>query len=177
MSEATEQKQTEASNLSAASSFTPIEWLMALTLLSIVLATVVPQMLSAGEEANQIALLQRLHLVRRQIDLYRESHNGQLPAAGRNSTGDFQRDLASVADRVSESKSGDGSGLPIETEFPPVNPYTQQSEILVIPDPLEDHHYSGTGRHGWVYSSATGEFRSNLSPQITDRSGRLINQL
>lgn len=164
-----------------ASGFTPIELLMAITLLGIVAAAFVPQMLSSNEAALQRSLLQKVHLVRGQIEHFRQTHENRLPGEGRNSSEYFLRDLASVPVSSDRSPSidnpiGNAADMP-EREFPPLNPYTQRSTILVIPDRLKPHHYSGDGRHGWAYSSTTGEFRANLSPTITDRSGRKIHQL
>lgn len=175
---AADSKQSET----GVSGFTPIELLMSITLLGIVAATLVPQMLSANEETRQNALLQRLHLVRGQIEQFRGANGGRLPGAGQNSAEEFQLDLTGVAGdsidvpangktRIHLTKNQPGD------DIPPLNPYTQQSEILVIPDRLQARHYSGNGRHGWAYSSTTGEFRANLSPQTKDQSGRLLNQL
>jgi len=100
-----------------------------------------------------------------------------LPGEGRNSADDFLRDLSSMPVSSDRSPSIDKAAVISGSGFPPQNPYTQRSEILVIPDRLKPHHYSGDGRHGWTYSSTTGEFRANLSPTITDRSGRKIHQL
>lgn len=162
--------------------FTPIELMMSIALLGIVAATLVPQMLSANEETRQHDLLQRLHLVRRQIEQFRSARDGRLPAAGQNSAREFLLDLTGVADDsiyvASEGKARDHQRTNQSNhEIPPLNPYTQQSAILVVPDRLQVRHYSGKGRHGWAYSSTTGEFRANLSPQTKDQSGRLLNQL
>ena len=162
--------------------FAPIELVMSITLLGIVAATLVPQMLSANEETRQVALLQRLHLVRRQIEHFRGTHDGQLPAAGQNSAKEFLHDLTGVADDsiddASNRKTRNHQRMNQPGhEIPPLNPYTHRSAILVIPDRLQARHYSGKGRHGWAYSSTTGEFRANLSPQTKDQSGRLLNQL
>lgn len=162
--------------------FTPIELLISITLLGIVAATLVPQMLSANEETRQHDLLQRLHLVRRQIEQFRSAHDGRLPAAGQNSAKEFLLDLTGIADdsigiASSRKTPNDQRMNDPSHEIPPLNPYTQRSAILVIPDRLQARHYSGKGRHGWAYSSTTGEFRANLSPQTKDQSGRLLNQL
>jgi type II secretory pathway pseudopilin PulG len=164
------------------SGFTPIELLMSITLLGIVAATLVPQMLSANEETRQNALLQRLHLVRGQIEQFRATHDGRLPGAGQNSARVFLLDLdrgASDSTDASSNRKMRNHQTQIQPgyEIPPLNLYTQRSGILVIPDRLQVRHYSGKGRHGWAYSSTTGEFRANLSPQTKDRSGRLLNQL
>jgi len=164
------------------SGFTPIELLMSITLLGIVAATFVPQILSANEETRQNALLHRLHLIRRQIEEFRSAHGGRLPGAGQNSAGEFLLDLAGVADDSIDvasnrkTRNHQTQHQPVD-EIPPLNPYTQRREILVIPDRLQARHYSGNGRHGWAYSSTNGEFRANLSPQTKDQSGRLLNQL
>jgi type II secretory pathway pseudopilin PulG len=150
---------------------------MVVTLLGIVVATLVPRMLSANEETRQNALLLRLHSVRRRIVEFRQVHDGRLPAEGRNSADELLGELRSLESAASDSQSSDAAVLKVDNGLPPLNPYTKKSDILVIPDRLQSHHYSGSGRHGWAYSSTTGEFRANLAPQVTDRSGRLINQL
>lgn len=160
-----------------AGGFAPIELPMAITLLGIVAAAFVPRMLTSSEAFSQRDLLQKVHLVRGQIEHFRQTHNNRLPGEGRNSAEEFLRDLSSASVRSDRSTSIDnGNDISIGA-FLPLNPYTQRPEVLVIPDRLKPHHYSGDGRHGWAYSSTTGEFRANLSPMITDRSGRKIHQL
>ena len=159
------------------SGFTPIEMLTAITLLTIGIAVFIPQMLSASEEVRRNTLLQRLHAVRGNIEQFRNDNSGRLPAEGMNSADEFVRELTNFAIGTDRTGSVDDSDFLREDQFPLLNPYTQKSEILVVPDGLDNRHYSGSGRHGWAYSSTTGEFRSNLSPEVTDRSGRLINQL
>ena len=160
-----------------ASGFAPIELPMAITLLGIVAAAFVPRMLTSSEAFTQRELLQKVHLVRGQIEHFRQTHNNSLPGEGRNSAEKFLRDLSSASVRSDRSTSIDNGNDISIGEFLPLNPYTQRSEVLVIPDRLKPHPYSGDGRHGWAYSSTTGEFRANLSPMITDRSGRKIHQL
>jgi len=172
----TKELRTKSPSL-AVSGFTPIELLMTITLLGIVSAAVVPQMLSDSENSRQNTLLKRLHSVRGQIEQYKQNHAGELPGQGMNSAREFMNELAHGPN--SEQGLAHSSNPQVETgfELPPLNPYTQRSGILVVPAGLKQHHYSGNGQHGWAYSSTTGEFRANLSPHITDRSGRLINQL
>lgn len=162
---------------SGTSGFTPIELLMAITLLGIMAAAFVPRMLSSNEATLQRDLLQKVHLVRGKIEQFRQTHDNRLPGEGRNSADDFLRDLSSMPVSSDRSPSIDKAAVISGSGFPPQNPYTQRSEILVIPDRLTPHHYSGDGRHGWAYSSTTGEFRANLAPTITDGSGRKIHQL
>lgn len=150
---------------------------MVVTLLGIVLATLVPRILTANEETRQNTLLQRLHSVRRQIEKFRQTHDGRLPAEGRNSADELLRELRNLENAANDSGSSEAVVMRVENILPPLNPYTKNLDILVIPESLQRHHYSGSGRHGWAYSSTTGEFRANLAPQVRDRSGRLINQL
>jgi type II secretory pathway pseudopilin PulG len=173
----TEPPSADHSAGAGASGFTPIELLIATTLLGIVAAAFVPRMLSTNEASLQRDLLHKVHLVRGQIEQFRQAHSQRLPGEGRSSGKEFLRDLSSVPLSAGHSSSTQQKSDISGSEFPPLNPYSQRSEILVIPDRLKPHHYSGDGRHGWAYSSTTGEFRANLSPTITDRSGRKIHQL
>jgi len=160
-----------------ASGFAPIEIPMAITLLGIVAAAFVPRTLTSSEAFFQRDLLQKVHLVRGQIEHFRQNHNNHLPGEGRNSAEEFLRDLSSASVRSDHSPDiANGNDVSIGESLP-LNPYTQTSEVLVIPDRLKPHHYSGNSRHGWTYSSTTGEFRANISPMITDRSGRKIHHL
>ena len=159
------------------SGFAPIEIPMAITLLGIVAAAFAPRMLTSSEAFSQRDLLQKVHLVRGQIEHFRQTHNNSLPGEGRNSAEEFIRDLSSASVISDRSPIIDHGSVVAIGEFLPLNPYTQKSDVLVIPDRLKPHHYSGDSRHGWAYSSTTGEFRANLSPMITDRSGRKIHQL
>lgn len=172
---------TAESQLSSASfsisGFTPIELLMTITLLGILVAAFVPSMLSSEEESRRNALLKRLHFVRGLVDQYRQNHAGQLPAEGKNSAIGFMDELAIHPGAGTESENASTFAANAGIELPLLNPYTQRSEILVVPARLEERHFSGSGQHGWAYSSFTGEFRANIPPRITDRSGRLINQL
>lgn len=156
---------------------TPVRLTITVTVLTAIAAALVPGLLRAEEEARWNALLLRLHSVRGKIEQFRQNHDGHLPAEGQNSADKLMRDLSRllIADDDVVLTSGRSGTEDIQTLL--LNPYTQKTGILVVPGELKRHHYSGSGRHGWTYSSTTGEFRSNLSPELTDRSGRLINQL
>lgn len=156
---------------------TPARLMIAVTVLTALAALLVPKMLTAEEEARWNALLLRLHSVRGRIEQFRRSHDGHLPAEGMNSVDELLRDLYRLPITAEDSALHNGRWDTGGIQDLLVNPYTQKTGILVVPGRLKRHHYSGNGRHGWAYSSTTGEFRSNLSPELTDRSGRLINQL
>lgn len=172
--EIAESKENESPGING---FTPIELLMTILLSGIFIVAFVPQMLSTSEEDRQYALLKQLHSVRGQIESFRLLHNRHLPAEGTKSPELFLSELNRHLHNGHESATRIAPFSDENVELRFLNPYTQRSGILVVPDRLEKYHYSGSGQHGWVYSSTTGEFRSNLSPRITDRSGRFINQL
>lgn len=156
---------------------TPARLMIAVTVLTALAALLVPKMLTAEEEARWNALLLRLHSVRGRIEQFRQNHDGHLPAEGMNSADELLQDLSRLPITADDSPLHSGRWDAERIQDRLVNPYTQKTGILVVPGRLKRHHYSGSGRHGWAYSSTTGEFRSNLSPELTDRSGRLINQL
>ena len=151
--------------------FTVIEILIVLALLSIVAITVVPQFSRAGEDAQLQTVQGDLDVFRRQIDRYREEHGGRLPALESDSESEF---ITHLTQRTTESGTIDPTGRlgPYLIGDMPPNVFTGRRSIRVVRGTLQPPHFNGSGDHGWVYSSTTGEFRISTSSDVTDREGR-----
>jgi len=156
--------------------FTVIEILIVLALLGIVAITVVPQFSRAAEDAQLQTVQGDLDVFRRQIDRYRAEHGGRLPAYETDSEADF---VAQLTQRTTESGTIDPTGRcgPYLIGDMPPNVFTGRRSIRVVRGTLQPPHFNGSGDHGWVYSSTTGEFRISTSSDVTDREGRPVNSL
>ncbi len=138
------------------------EVLMLVTLLGLLLAMLLPELLRTQDEARQKTIQSTVHAVRRQITRFREHHQGRLPAQGTNSEQQFVGQLferTAISGRI-EVEGRFGPYL--LGEFP-TNPYSRSSTVLVVAGSLTREHFLGDGTHGWAYSSTTGEFRANVS--------------
>lgn len=154
--------------------FTVVEILIVVALLGIVAITMVPQFSSAGDGARLLTVKEDLDIFRRQIDRFRNAHDGRLPAQGSASEADFIRDLTS---RTTAAGQVDPTGRcgPYLIGRMPLNVYTGLRTILVVPATLRPPHFNVSGEHGWAYSSTTGEFRINVPGDLTDDDGRPVN--
>lgn len=155
--------------------FTVIEILIVLVLLGIVGVTFVPQIISANDDARRTAVQADLGMLRRQIKNYYAQHK-QFPAHSTNSPELFLSQLTQKTNHAGDV-SETGRFGPYLIGDVPVNAYTQNNGVLIVPGELKPHQYAGHGDHGWVYSSTTGEFRANLSPNVKAANGVLVNSL
>ncbi len=151
----------------SSSGFTMIELLMVLALLGILAATFVPKFLAAHHDARQAAVVQDLAMFQRLIALYREHHNGHLPAQGTDSEETFLKQLRGRT-TVTGNLAPDGKYGPYLKGDMPANPYGGASTVLVIAGPIQPQQCDGNGKHGWVYSSTTGEVRANLRGAVVE---------
>jgi general secretion pathway protein G len=157
------------------SGFTFIEILIVLVLLGIVGVTFVPQLTAASNDARREAVEQGLAMMRRQIKSY-HNHHQQYPAHGTNSKKRFLSHLTEKTNHAGDVNAAGRFG-PYVIGGVPVNAYTQQNSVLVVPGELRAHQFAGHGDHGWAYSSTTGEFRANLSPNVTNQDDVPVNRL
>ena len=153
-----------------------VEFMLIVALLSVVVGSFMPQILSATQHANHDAIAQDLEQFRRQIEKYTMDHEGRRPAAGSSSSVNFAQQLQGRTSHTGVVHR-DGRYGPYLIGDLPVNPVAGSSKVLVVPSPLRQHHFDGNGDHGWAYSSETGEIRANIATDVLNSEGRPLNTL
>lgn len=135
--------------------FTLVELLIVITLLSILAAIVLPNMLNASGQSRHSTLLMNLRVVRTQIQLYREEHNGLNPS------------LADFSPQMTTSTDIDGNAAATGTSGYPFGPYLQSIPInaATSTDTVGDGE---PGTSAWYYNEATGVFLANDSAESRD---------
>jgi prepilin-type N-terminal cleavage/methylation domain-containing protein len=156
------------------SGFTFIEILIVLMLLTIVGVTFVPQLRAASDDARRSAVAEDLAMLRRQIKGFHDDHN-RFPAHGLATQSTFVGHLTKKTSHACDV-SDTGRFGPYLIGDVPVNAFTQQNAVLIVPGELKPHQYAGHGEHGWAYSSSTGEIRANLSPNVVDKKSVSVNR-
>jgi general secretion pathway protein G len=137
-------KQAISFHHHAQRAFTLVELLIVIIILGIIAAIVIPQFTNATGDAKLSGMVTDLAYVRKQIDIYRLQHNGDVPA------------LATFEQQMTQSTNLDGTITGSPTLGPylnkiPTNPFTDQTDIGA----------GGTGTSSWYYNEITGEFRAN----------------
>ena len=131
--------------------FTLVEILIVVTILGVMAAIVVPQFSSAADESKRTALVRNLQTVRKQIELYRHHHNGEIPAADGEAGADFERRMTTQTD-IDGAVGGDfGPYL----ERLPANSFNSLDTVRV------GGEMAGANSHGWRFDPVTGEFQAD----------------
>ena len=156
--------------------FSAVELMLVAALLCVVIGSLIPQLLTASENAQYDAIGQDLLQFRRQIEQYTQDHEGRRPAQGTTSGELFVEQLLGRSTHTGVVRV-DGRYGPYLIGEIPSNPVSGSSRILVIPGPLRQQHFGGRGDHGWAYSSETGEIRASVATDIVNSDGRPINTL
>ena len=126
----------------------PLEIVIAVLLVTILMAAIRPAVTHASEESKVHKLVEQLYAVRGAIEVYKSNHNGLLP--GQNKIGD----VVASEDFVEGMIAGDFGlrGLPR-------NPFsTFGCTVTVVND--ADAKPSGDEKTAWWLNTATGEFRA-----------------
>jgi general secretion pathway protein G len=131
--------------------FTLVELMIVISLLGILAALVVPQFSSNAAEARESALGTNLATVRKQIELYRYHHQGQLPAAEGETGDDFIRRMTTKTD--AEGNPG-GSFGPYFQRMPP-NPYNNRATVRI------GGAAAGADTDGWRFDPQTGQLEAD----------------
>lgn len=137
--------------MSAKHGFTLVELMIVVSLLGILAALVVPQFGSSADEARTSALSSDLTAIRKQIELYRNHHEGRAPAFVGETGDDFIRRMTTKTDAAGVAGGNFG---PYFLQMPP-NPYNKLSTVRV------GDTAPGAGTHGWRFNPVTGDFRAD----------------
>jgi len=141
--------------------FTVIDAVIVAVLAAIVGATTIPLLEMANRRAKTTALLQNLHTLRSQIELYKLGHGGEPPVLYQGSFPQLIR-------------ATNAEGIPGEpgTEYPfgpylrsglPLNPITGRS-IVTATGVFPPTAPSKNG--GWLYHQATGQIAADLAEYL-----------
>jgi len=129
--------------------FSLVEVLIVVSILGIMAAIVVPQDNSSTKDAQFAALRSNLHVVRKQLELYKIHHNGVWPAAVGETGADFARRMMTRTDKDGAAGTQFGPYL----ERVPVNKYNNRTSVRV------GEAAAGANTDGWRFDPLTGEFQ------------------
>lgn len=125
-------------------------------------ATAIPLFETASSQAKSSALLQNLHTLRSQIELYKMEHGGRAPLLFNGTFPQLIRatDVAGVP-----GPPGDKHPYgPYLAGGIPVNPFTARS-ICTPTETFPPTEPSGNG--GWIYHQPTGQIAADLEDFLT----------
>jgi type II secretory pathway pseudopilin PulG len=162
---------------------TLIEVLILTVIVAIVVGTIVPEFTATKIDAKMSNLKYNLHMVRTQLEKYREQHRGEYPRAG---TGDELRLLMTqptTADGHSSiqktTSTNPRNGIqpklgPYLDNDLPENPFKGNSQVVIVSGDSEPQSATAgveawqyNPRHGWFYPNCDEYFkaRSSFTPQ------------
>jgi prepilin-type N-terminal cleavage/methylation domain-containing protein len=129
--------------------FTLVEVLIVVSILGIMAAIVIPHYNSTTGEAQLACLRSNLHVVRKQIELYKIHHNGIWPASVGETSADFARRMMTKTDGTGAPGTQFGPYL----ERVPVNTFNQRATVRI------GDAAAGANTDGWRFDPLTGEFQ------------------
>jgi general secretion pathway protein G len=142
--------------------FTLLDAMLVVAIMAIVTAIAMPLVTAAGDQAKSSTLLQNLHTLRAQIELYKLEHAGTAPLLYE---GKFPQ--------LTEATNAEGMPGPPGREYPcgpylsniPANPYTGVSVVMPIETfpPTES-----TSVGGWLYHQPTGQIAPDLADHLRE---------
>jgi general secretion pathway protein G len=154
--------------------FTLIEVLVVVSILGILAAIALPMFLGSSVQAKEAAVLDALHMMRSQIELYRFEHRGLVPGyinLAPQSVAMLERQLKELTDvrgQIVPSTSSAKICGPYITKLP-VNPFNNLSTIKYVAK-LTAFSAAADKTTGWLYKRETAEFKLNWPG--TDAKGK-----
>jgi general secretion pathway protein G len=128
---------------------------------AIVAAVAIPLLEMSSRQARRSALLENLHVLRSQIELYRAEHSGHTPVVHNGTLTQLIRATdarGAVGDRGTRYPLG-----PYLRNGMPVNPYTGRSIVTESPDyPFK----KSSGAGGWLYHPPTGQIAADMDEHL-----------
>ncbi|MCU0913915.1 MAG: prepilin-type N-terminal cleavage/methylation domain-containing protein [Planctomycetes bacterium] len=131
--------------------FTLIEVLVVVGVLGVLAAIAIPNFNSGTKDAQATSLHGNLHIIRKQIELYKLHHHGSLPAQVGETGTDFARRLMTKTARDGAPGTVVGPYL----ERLPANPFNNRATVRV------GGPAAGANTDGWRFDPFTGEFQAD----------------
>ncbi len=140
--------------------FSLSEALILAVIMAVVAATIIPQFSTSSREAKMSNLKFNLHLMRSQLEIYRENHAGVYPPAAGNA--DFRNQLTQKTDRNTTLDPINGACGPYIVGEIPINPFNRSTSVAILRGESEPTAPTG-GADGWQYNPQHGWFYPNNS--------------
>ncbi len=126
--------------------FTLVELLIVVIILGILAAVVIPQFTDASTDTKVSSLAENLSIIRKQLDVYKNHHNGAYPA--------------NFSDGMTKKTDPDGTVNATGKYGPylqrvPTNPFTVGGTGNDVTNT------AAAANKAWYYDSTTGEFKAN----------------
>jgi prepilin-type N-terminal cleavage/methylation domain-containing protein len=159
--------------------FTLIEVIVAVSILGILAAIVLPMFLGSSVQTKEAAARDALHMMRSQIELYRFEHKGVVPGY----INGFPATITVLTKQFTMTTSITGTLNPSTTptiptstylygpyvQKLPVNPFNNLSTIKIVPSATA-FPAAADKTTGWLYKKETAEFKLNWTG--TDATGK-----
>jgi len=130
--------------------FTLVEIMIVVVITAILAMIAIPRISGASDEARDSALKTDLRVVRTQLQIYKNEHDGSYP--------DKQDFAAQLTGKTHADGSFGGDLGPYLLEFPE-NPFNGKSDVEV----KNGSANLGNGSHGWHFNMITGRFSADDS--------------
>ncbi len=151
--------------------FTLIEALILVVIVAVLAATIIPQFSTSSKDAKMSNLKYNLHLVRSQLEMYKEHHLGVYPPAVGGA--DFSNQMTQKTDRTATLDPANGVCGPYIEGGMPINPFNSSTCVAIVQGDAEPAAATGSA-DGWQYNPRHGWFYPNNS-EYFQNSGGLAN--
>ena len=140
--------------------FTLIEALILMVIMAVLAATIIPQFSTSSKDAKMSNLKYNLHLVRSQLEMYKEHHMGVYPPAA--ASADFANQMTQKTDRDTALDPAKGTCGPYIEGGIPINPFNNSTSVAIVQGDTEPAAATGS-TDGWQYNPRHGWFYPNNS--------------
>jgi len=151
--------------------FSLIEILIVVIIMAIIAAIVLPQYHGITAQAGQSTLKENLAIIRAQLQMYRNQHEG-FPHA--NSFAAEMTYFTDISGNWSETRDGEHAYGPY-LERMPMNTLTSNRGVRGVTGAASTFSPPAVNA-GWWYNESTGEIRPDLADTVVDDTGTRCNQ-
>jgi|SRR5208282_2964379 len=153
------------------SGLTLIEVVIVAIIMAVLAATIIPQFSASTKDAKMSNLKFNLHIVRSQLERYKEQHSGVYPPAAANT--DLANQLTEKTDQNTKLDPTNGACGPYLQDGIPLNPFNNSNTVAVIQGTAEPTAPTGS-TDGWQYNPTTSWFFPN-DPEYFRSNGSFAN--